>query len=166
MSKKINVKKTVENTLDRAREWVLGKYPSSLNPDLDIKIDVRYTNSTTSSEGDTYNFSSKPTCVLIQRGTTKIALGRNSSLLDKGWEKPAYKITIFTPYREKYRIFETLDGKTIKDEGNPFLLSAIQKDPDFTQYISFFTENEQENSQVSTQKWNLNTMMAQSRERQ
>ena len=126
---------------------------------------VHYPTITDPSGRESYNFSSKPTCVSIQRGNTRVTLSRNSSLLENGWEKPAYKIVIFTPYKEKYKIFETLDGKTVKDEGNPFLLSALQKDLDFNQYITSFTKDEKENSRINTQKWNLTEMMRQSRER-
>ena len=165
MSQCLDVKKTVESTLDRAGSWILGKYPSSLNPDLDLRIDVRYPMSTVPSQSDSYNFSARPTCVIFQRGSMRVTLSRNASLSEKGWEKPAYMISIFTPYREKYKIYETLNGKSAKTEGNPFLLSALQKDIDFNHYISFFTKDEHENSKIATQKWNLTEMMIQSRER-
>ena len=165
MPQYIDVKETVETTLDCARGWILGKYPSSLNPNLDIKIDVRYPMSAISSQSDNYSFSSKPTCILFQRGSMRVTLSRNASLLENGWERPAYMISIYTPYREKYKIYETLNGKNIKTEGNPFLLSAIQKDIDFNRYISFFEKNEHENLKIATQKWNLTEIMMQSRER-
>lgn len=165
MPQNLDVKKTVESVLDRAKGWVLGRYPSSLNPDHDLRIDVRYPMSAVPSQSDSYNFSSKPTCVSFQRGNMRVTLSRNASLSENGWERPAYMISIFTPYREKYKIYETLNGKSIKTEGNPFLLSALKKDIDFNYYINFFTKDEHENSKIATQKWNLNEMMIQSRER-
>lgn len=165
MPQHLDVKKTVETTLDNAKDWVFGKYPSSLNPDFDIRINIHYPMSADPSQKDNYNFSSKPTCVSCQRGNMRVSLSRNASLLENGWEKPAYKISIFTPYGEKYKIFETLNGKTIKEEGNPFLLSAVQKDMDFNQYISFFKKDEPENSRIATQKWDLIEMMEQARGR-
>ena len=164
----LDVKKTIETTLDRAKGWLLGTYPSALIFDKKIKIDVRYPGEDISSFGINKNnrpldLSAQPTTVVIQRGDSRILLKKDSFYNKEGLEKASYVLSIHTPYKQNYRIIETPDG-TIKDQGNSSLLWALQKDKDFSSYISFFSKDEKENTQISTQKWDLIKRMTQSRE--
>ena len=38
----LDVKQTIEATLDRAKGWLFGSYPSAVLPEQKIKVDVCY----------------------------------------------------------------------------------------------------------------------------
>ena len=164
----LDVKKTVESTLNRAQGWSFGTYPSALIFDRKIKIDVRYPGEDISSFGMNKNdrpleLSEQPTAVIIQRGDLRVSLKKKPFCNQGGWEKTSYVLSIHTPYEQNYRIIENPNG-TIKDQGNSLLLWAVQKDKEFSNYISFFSKDEKENTQISTKKWDLTKKMTQSRE--
>ena len=170
----LNVKRTIESTFERAKRWVFSSYPSLVIPEKNIKIDVRYPGEVIPSSQNEdwgvplsekdFDMTQKPTCVIIKRGETEFYLRRNTFFDAKKNQKNSYIFAIHAQSGHNYRIIETPDG-TIKDQGNSLLLLAAQKDPDFKHYISFIFKNETENICVNTQKWDLNKMMKESRER-
>lgn len=168
-SKHLDVKKTIETTLDRAKGWVFGTYPSSVLQGKNVKIDVRYPGEDIpsshnfireKSSDETFDLSAQPVSVMIQSGKDRVLVKKCNFVDDDGYQKTSYVMSIHTE-NLYYRIVETPDG-TIKDYGNNLLPWAIQKDKDFSPYISFFSKDEKENKCVSTQRWNLNQMRTQS----
>lgn len=169
----LNVKKTVETTMDRAKGWLFAKYPSAVNPNIDIQIDTRYLGeSIPASRIEIFstpltkhglNFQDKPICIIMRRGSTEIYLTRDTFYDNHEKKRTSYVFSIYTP-SNSYRIIETPDG-CIKDQGNHMLLWAAQKDKDFGQYISFISKDSQYVVSSNEPKWTLSEMMRKSRER-
>lgn len=161
----LDIKKTIDTTLDRAHGWLLGQYPSSLNHDINIQLNVYYPGQNiphSANEGYTsydskLNLNGEPNCIIIKRAGNEIFLKRNVHYV-RGLKKQSYILSIRSQNNSKYRIVETPDG-SVFDKGNHLLLWALQIDPDFKKYISFFSKNKEENNNVCTQKWDLDHQM-------
>lgn len=169
----LSLKRTIETTFDCAKDWLLSKYPSSVNPKKNFEIDVRYPGEFipssqceifTSPRSNKINLDQKPVYISLKRGENEIALKRNIFTDIHGRKTTSYILAIHSGSGIDYRMIETPDG-TIKSQGNPLLLLAVQQDKDFGKYISFVLNDDLKNTLIDSQKWNLNKNMLQSREK-
>lgn len=165
----IDVKNTVETTLNRAKNWLLASYPSDVRQDAKVKIDVRYAGEKTPFEPlETFNekkyatksidYAQKPTFIQIQRGKTNFVLQQQ---LNKG--QTSFSIFIQAYNGNMYRIIQTPDGKIV-DAGEPLLIQAAQRDKDFSKLVSFVKLDDKK-AITSHKKWNLSQIMQKSREK-
>ena len=168
----LDLKKTIETTMDCAKGWLFAKYPSAANPKINIQIDMRYLGEfVPNSKIEVFStpvskkglcFQDKPICLIMTRGNTEIYLRRDVFFDIQERKLTSYILSIHTP-SNNYRIIETPDGD-IRDQGNHLLLWAAQKDKDFGQYISFISKDCQHVGSSDKSQWVLNEMMRQSRE--
>ena len=162
--KEINLKLTVETTLDKFKGWSLGKYLSSKIPGVNIRIDARYPgekipgNSLRFTQPD---YSAKPDWVSIRRGKTEVTLYRDAFHDNVGKEKNAYVLTIHTADKD-YRAIEMPDG-TFLEQGNPLLLWAIQRDKELSSYINCVNKNDKASQKVVPSQLDLNQIMTHNR---
>ncbi len=171
----IDVQKTVETTLMRAKGWCFARYPSSLYPESHINIDVRYMgenlpflfNATTNPEVKEFpiSFQKKPVFLHLRRGQSFIEFKRVPYFDPiKLNEKRSYSIFIHGKQGEEYRIVQTLDGK-ICEKGNHLLLWALEKDPELSHYVSIISNKDKRPKAYQISNWELNKIMTKTRER-
>jgi len=167
--KEINLGLTVETTLYNAKGWSFGRYPSATVPNSCIQIDARYSGErgTSSNSGATLktsrlDYSSKPVHLTIQRGKSIITLAQNTYHDNSKKKLTSYVLTIHTHSGMNYRAIETPDG-TFKEQGNPLLLFAVQKDKEFSSYINFVNKGENFRKKHLSQ-WDLTKIMTSSRQ--
>ena len=83
----LDVKETVETTLERAKGWLKSSYPSDVRQDSKLKIDVRYfgeripfapleTVNEKQFRNKKIDYSKKPVFIQMQRGKTNVVLQR------------------------------------------------------------------------------------------
>ena len=167
----LDVKKTVETTLERAKGWLKGSYPSDVRQDSKLKIDVRYlgeripfapleTINEKQFKTRKIDYSKKPVFIQMQRGKTNVVLQRYPFIDKDKKTKTSYSIFIQARDGNMYRCIETENGDII-DSGNHLLAVAVQRDKDFGPLISFA----QKGTKIATpaQKWNLNQKMIEAR---
>ena len=168
----LDVKKTVEATMNHAKGWLFAKYPSAVNPKTNIQIDVRYLGEfIPNSQMEAFStpvskkglcFQDKPICLIMKRGNTEVYLRRDVFLDIKERKLTSYILSIHTP-TNNYRIIETPDGD-IRDHGNHLLVWAARNDKDFGRYISFISKDQQLINSSDKSQWALDKIMQQSRE--
>ena len=167
----LSLKRTIETTFDRAKGWLLAQYPSSVCPNKKVTIDIRYPGEEIpSSQCEIFSsprlkkiaLDQKPVYLSLKRGGNEIALKRNVFTDIHGRKTTSYILAIHSSSGIEYRVIETHDG-TIKGQGNPLLLLAVQQDKAFGQYISFALKSNLGNTLPDSQKWNLNQVMQKSR---
>lgn len=169
----LDVKKTVETTLERAKGWLKSSYPSDVRQDSKLKIDVRYlgeripfapleTINEKQFKNKKIDYSKKPVFIQMQRGKTNVVLQRYPFIDKDKNEKTSYSIFIQGRDGNMYRCIETEHGEII-DSGNHLLALAVQQDKDFGPLVSFVKKGEK--VAKTTPKWNLNKIMQARRER-
>lgn len=167
----LDVKKTVETTLERAKGWLKSSYPSDVRQDSQLKIDVRYlgeripfapleTINEKQFKTKKIDYSKKPVFIQMQRGKTNVVLQRYPFIDKDKKEKTSYSIFIQGRDGNMYRCIETEHGEII-DSGNHLLALAVQQDKDFGALISFVKKGEKVSK--TTPKWNLNQKMIEAR---
>lgn len=167
----LDVKKTVETTLERAKGWLKSSYPSDVRQDSKLKIDVRYlgeripfapleTINEKQFKNKKIDYSKKPVFIQMQRGKTNVVLQRYLFIDKDKNEKTSYSIFIQARDGNMYRCIETENGEII-DSGNHLLALAVQQDKDFGALICFVKKGEK--VAKTTPKWNLNQKMIEAR---
>lgn len=151
-SNQLDLSKTVETTLSRAKEWLLASYPSK-NTDAKIRIDVNYPQN---------DITAEPESVSIFRGNTHITLGKTALYGFNSKKQNMYSMTIHTASGYNYAIRETADFG-INESGEKRLLTLLQRDNELSQFITFVLKNDPEPITSQQPKWNLDKLMEHSR---
>ena len=150
-SDQLDLKETVETTLENAKGWLLATYPSQKDPADKIQIMVNYPKN---------NVQEKPESIRIFRGNTYITLGKNSAYTSENKKQTSYGLTIHVISGQTFSLCETpLWGRN--EGGEQSLFKALQQDTELNQYISFVPKNQKIQSQKP--KWSLNRIMQNSR---
>ena len=150
-SQNFDMKRTIENTLERAKGCFLARYPSLKYPNDDFHIDVRYPGEgipscagdiiPTSMDSSRMDLSTKPVCIIMKRRGTEVYLRKNTYTNQHNRQKHSYIFSIYTPTHH-YRAIATPDG-CVKEEGESLLLVALKRDEDFNKYISLINKDDQ-----------------------
>lgn len=161
-----DVKRMIETTLDRAKGWAFGKFPSS-QEESTLYFNIQYpTKIVHSDSGDTavYDFS-KPNFASIRRcgkNPADIFLSRDSFVdSDDKKEKTSYRLSIRMGGK-RFQAIETPDAEVLT-QGDFGVLMRILQDDDFKHYIAFTPPEEKNNQKKQLPKWNLDKMMERAR---
>ena len=153
-SDRLDLKKTVDATLIRAKGWWMASYPSSEKPNSKIKITITYPKDNFKKD----NFKKTPKCVLISRGNTEIGFGKYTTMDTK---EASYVFYFHSP-AGNFTIQQTPDwGRT--ETGNPALFNDIQADPELSQYVSFIEMGSKRIKKSQKKPWQLTQIMQNSR---
>ena len=170
----LDLKKTIETTLENAKGWSFANYPSVRDPNKKIQIDIRYLGESIPTLAGTplnnqdilqhpVDYSKKPVYVHFRLGKADVILQHNSFIdSTDNREKDSYSFFIRAGNGAEYRAVECPDGSMV-EKGNKLLLWAVKKDQDFGHYISFVLKNEKLSDHFHSEVWQLSKMMANAR---
>lgn len=149
-AKQLDLKRTVESTLDWANGWLKADYPSTQSKNK-LRIDVEYPDN---------DLSQKPIAIRLSRGNNLVRLKKETSKSSKNKDIVSYSLNIHTASGKNYNITETsLTGRT--ESENEVLLEALQKD-ELGQYIFWISKKAPVVLNICG--WDLNKMMQKTRE--
>ena len=144
----LDLKKSVDATLTKAKGWLSASYPSSQKPKSQIKIAIDYPEN---------NLRRTPECVIISRGQNYIKLEKRTF----GAEDFSYNFHIQSPSAIFHMSYSSRWGGV--NTGNPLLLKALQMDPELSQYISLVERGSKRIKPGQKKLWDLNKIMQNSR---